>query len=111
MALLAVEKLSICRALPIQKIMCSIWIQSLPKEQILQLLEEGDLNGVSYPDIYTENFEMKWIPGEDHMYVANMNSIALSLYNNTAYFDGEIDLENNRRVYGAGKMATRGFEC
>jgi hypothetical protein len=47
-------------------------------------IAQGDLNGVSYPDIYTENFEMKWIPGEDHMYVANKTD-SFKLYNNTAY--------------------------
>jgi hypothetical protein len=71
-------------------------------------IAQGDLNGVSYPDIYTENFEMKWIPGEDHMYVANKTD-SFKLYNNTAYFDGEIDLKTTG-VNGAGKMATRGFE-
>jgi hypothetical protein len=71
-------------------------------------LEQGDFNGASYPDIYTDNFEMKWIPEQDHMYIRNKLD-SFRLYNNTAFFDGEIDLATTG-VYGSGKMATRGFE-
>jgi hypothetical protein len=84
------------------------YLDSMVAEGTNFKLEEGDLNGVSYPDIYTDNFEMKWIPGEDHMYVQNKLD-SFKLYNNTAYFDGEIDLKSTG-VNGAGKMATRGFE-
>jgi hypothetical protein len=71
-------------------------------------LKQGDLNGVSYPDIYTDNYQMTWIPGQDHMYVRNQLD-SFKLYNNTAYFDGEIDL-GKKGVFGSGTMATRGFE-
>ena len=71
-------------------------------------LKQGDLNGISYPDIYADNYEMTWMPEQDHMYVRNKLD-SFKLYNNTAYFDGEIDL-GKTGVYGSGKMATRGFE-
>jgi hypothetical protein len=71
-------------------------------------LNEGDFNGTDFPDIYADNFEMKWLPYDDHMYVRNKLD-SFKLYNNTAYFDGEIDLTTTG-VNGAGIMATRGFE-
>lgn len=71
-------------------------------------IEEGDYNGVSYPDIYTDNFDMKWIPHEDHMYVNNLLD-SFQLYNNSATLNGFIDLSTSG-VNGGGTMTTRGFE-
>jgi len=84
------------------------YLDSMVAEGTNFKLEEGDFDGVSYPDIYTDNFDMTWKPSEDHMYVRNKLD-SFKLYNNTAYFDGEIDLASTG-VYGGGKMATRGFE-
>ncbi len=70
-------------------------------------IEGGDYNGVSYPDIYTDNFNMKWIPEEDHMYVYNQLD-SFQLYNNSATLNGFVDL-NTQGVNGGGTMTTRGF--
>ncbi len=71
-------------------------------------LEEGELNGVSYPDIYTDNFTMKWLPGEDHMYIRNQLD-SFMLYDNTATLSGYLDVTTTG-VKGGGTMTTRGFE-
>lgn len=71
-------------------------------------LKPGDLNDISYPEIFAGNYNMTWIPKQDHMYVRNQLD-SFKLYNNTAYFDGEIDL-STKGVFGKGTMATRGFE-
>jgi hypothetical protein len=84
------------------------YLDSMVAEGTNFKLNEGDYNGISYPGIYADNFDMKWIPEEDHMYIQNKLD-SFKLYNNTAYFDGEIDLATTG-VYGGGKMATRGFE-
>ena len=68
----------------------------------------GDYNDVSYPDIYTDNFRMKWVPEEDHMYVENQLD-SFQLYNNSATLNGFIDL-TTAGVNGGGTMTTRGFE-
>lgn len=71
-------------------------------------IEEGNLNGTSYPDIHTDNYHMKWTPREDHMIVENQLD-SFRLYDNSAALDGFIDLTANG-VNGGGTMATRGFE-
>ena len=84
------------------------YLDSMVSEGTNFKLNQGDLNGVSYPDIYTDNFDMKWIPSEDHMYVRNQLD-SFQLYNNTATLNGYIDLTTTG-VNGSGTMSTRGFE-
>ena len=71
-------------------------------------IREGDLNGVSYPDIYADSIDMQWHPYEDHMYIENQMD-SFQLYSGTAVLDGQIDLTKSG-VNGSGTMATRGFE-
>ncbi len=71
-------------------------------------IEEGDLNGASYPDIHTDSYHMKWTPREDHMVVENQLD-SFRLYDNSAALDGYIDFTKGG-VKGGGTMATRGFE-
>ena len=71
-------------------------------------LEEGELNSVSYPDISTDSFTMKWLPGEDHMYIRNQLD-SFMLYDNTATLNGYLDVTTTG-VKGGGTMTTRGFE-
>lgn len=71
-------------------------------------IEEGDLNGASFPDIYTNNFDMTWHPREDHMIVRNKLD-SFKLYDNSAALNGFIDL-TVLGVNGGGTMTTRGFE-
>lgn len=84
------------------------YLDSMTSEGTNFKIEEGDFNGVLYPDIYTDNFKMKWVPGEDHMYVHNELD-SFQLYNNSATLNGFIDLTTTG-VNGAGTMTTRGFE-
>ena len=70
-------------------------------------IDGGVLDGVSFPEIYADNFDMTWIPGEDHMYVRNRLD-SFQLYNNSATLDGFIDV-NKTGVFGGGTMSTRGF--
>ncbi len=71
-------------------------------------IEEGILNGASFPDIQTDNYHMKWTPREDHMIVENKLD-SFRLYDNSAALDGFIDLSKDG-INGGGTMATRGFE-
>ncbi|NJN25018.1 MAG: hypothetical protein HC819_03045 [Cyclobacteriaceae bacterium] len=84
------------------------YLDSMVAEGTNFKLNEGDYNGVSYPDIYTNNFNMKWEPKQDHMYVHNLLD-SFQLYDNTATLNGFIDL-NTKGVNGGGTMSTRGFE-
>ncbi|MCK5702458.1 MAG: hypothetical protein KAI29_14940, partial [Cyclobacteriaceae bacterium] len=84
------------------------YLDSMVAEGTNFKLNEGDLNGASFPDIYTDNFNMKWMPKEDHMIVRNQLD-SFRLYNNSATLDGFIDLTATG-VNGSGTMTTRGFE-
>lgn len=86
----------------------TFYLDSVVAEGTNFKLKEGDFDNVSYPDIYADNFNMSWIPGENHMYIRNQLD-SFKLYNNTAIFAGEIDLATDG-VYGTGTLATRGFE-
>ena len=48
-----------------------LYLDSMVAEGTNFKLNEGILNGASYPDIYTNNFHMKWLPKEDHMIIKN----------------------------------------
>ena len=54
-------------------------------------MRPGDLNGISFPDIYTDNYSMSWNPREDHMIVRNELD-SFQLYDNAAALTGFIDL-------------------
>lgn len=84
------------------------YLDSMVAEGTNFKIEEGDFNGISYPDIYTDNFNMKWVPGENHMFVRNQLD-SFQLYNNSATLNGFIDL-TTVGVNGGGTMTTRGFE-
>ncbi len=84
------------------------YLDSMVAEGTNFKLNEGDLNGISYPDIYTDNFKMKWMPKDDHMIVRNQLD-SFQLYNNSATLNGFIDLTTTG-VNGGGVMTTRGFE-
>ena len=84
------------------------YLDSMVTEGTNFKIKEGDLNGVSYPDIYTDNYEMIWHPHEDHMIVKNQLD-SFRLYDNSATLNGFIDLSANG-VNGGGTMTTRGFE-
>ena len=84
------------------------YLDSMVAEGTNFKLNQGDLNGVSYPDIFTSNFDMTWKPREDHMFVKNLLD-SFQLYNNTARLNGFIDL-TSVGVNGGGTMSTRGFE-
>lgn len=83
------------------------YLDSMVAEGTNFKIDEGDFNNVSYPDIYTDNFNMTWIPKEDHMYVRNELD-SFQLYNNSATLNGYIDLTSSG-VNGGGTMTTRGF--
>lgn len=85
-----------------------LYLDSMVAEGTNFKIEEGNLNGILYPDIYTENFKMKWMPKEDHMIIKNELD-SFQLYNNTAKLSGFIDLTPTG-VNGGGTMTTRGFE-
>lgn len=85
-----------------------LYLDSVVAEGNQFRIEPGDLNNVSFPDITTENFKMKWLPEEDHMFVYNTLD-SFRLYNNSAALNGFVDLTSNG-VKGNGTMTTRGFE-
>ncbi len=84
------------------------YLDSMVTEGTNFKIEEGEINGVSFPKIYADNFEMKWMPHEDHMIIRNKLD-SFQLYDNSATLSGFIDLKSNG-VHGGGTMTTRGFE-
>ena len=72
------------------------------------VVNKGELNGVSYPDVTLENFKMKWLPLQDSMFISNVED-TFKLYNNTTKLSGMVNM-TSKGMLGVGVMSTRGFE-
>jgi len=72
-------------------------------------INAANLNGASYPDVYTPSFKMNWQPKVDKMYVSNLEE-PFDIYNNTATFNGTTIL-SAQGVNGSGFFEARGFEA
>ncbi len=71
-------------------------------------VKKGPSNGVSYPDITVGNYQMKWEPLNDNMYISNELD-TFRLYNNSTMFSGTVNM-TAKGLLGEGSMSTRGFE-
>ena len=67
---------------------------------------EQEYNGIVYPDISVEDYDIKWVPRKDSMYITN-NAEPFELYGQSAKLDGTTIITTGG-VYGGGKLATRG---
>ena len=69
-------------------------------------IREEDHNGVIFPQADLSNFQVKWVPQKDSMYVKN-TADPFAFYHNTATLDGSAIISNNG-VFGSGLFRTRG---
>ena len=69
-------------------------------------MKEEDYNGVIFPQINVDNYDMLWLPKKDSMYIDNTEE-AFQLYNQTASLDGRV-IVSNSGVRGGGMLETRG---
>lgn len=63
--------------------------------------------GASFPDLYVDNYQLKWLPYQDSMYVRNADDL-IRLYGDLAQLDGKVALTPTG-VSGSGTMITRDF--
>ncbi len=71
-------------------------------------MREAEYNGVIFPQANLSNYEMKWLPKKDSMYIKNVED-PIQFYNQSASLDGTAIVTNNG-VFGSGVLATRGSE-
>ncbi|MBL6447491.1 hypothetical protein JMN32_14325 [Fulvivirga sp. 29W222] len=71
-------------------------------------ISEEEYNGVLFPQASVKNYEMKWLPKKDSMYISNVED-PIQFYNETASLDGTA-IVSNKGVYGSGTLLTRGSE-
>ena len=71
-------------------------------------MKEEEFNGLIYPKIYVENFDMKWLPSVDSMHIRN-NDSHIKLYDGLASLDGLTTL-THKGVFGKGKLISLGSE-
>lgn len=85
------------------------YMDSVITEGTLVSMNAGSLGQSSFPQASVENYEMKWLPQKDSMYLSNKKD-PFQLYNQTASLDGEIIL-TSQGLLGKGKLFTRGSEA
>lgn len=71
-------------------------------------IREQEYNGVIFPQASVKNYDMKWLPKKDSMYISNLDE-PIQFYNETASLDGTT-IVSNHGVYGSGTLLTRGSE-
>ncbi len=72
-------------------------------------VREGTLGAASFPQAYVENYNMRWLPQQDSMYIINKDK-PFDLYNQTASLDGSAIL-TKQGLLGKGTLFTRGSEA
>lgn len=85
------------------------YIDSVKATGTVAQMKEGEINKMSFPDAYVENYDMKWLPSKDSMYISNISN-PIQLYKNTATLDGALNL-TSKGVFGQGVLVTRGSEA
>ena len=73
-------------------------------------IREGSIGSTSFPQAYVEDYDMKWLPGVDSMYISN-NAEPFEFYNQTASMDGSAILTEGGGLLGSGTLFTRGSEA
>lgn len=63
-------------------------------------------NGVTFPAVNVEKYQVEWLPKKDSMYVHNIGN-PFQFYDNTASLDGTA-IVSNSGVSGSGRLETRG---
>jgi len=73
------------------------------------LVERGEFDGGSFPDVQVDSVRLKWLPRKDSMYVWNQN-VPFTLYDNTATLNGLFTV-SAVGGFGKGTLLTRGAEA
>lgn len=68
-------------------------------------MEEGELNGGSFPDASIPSFRMSWLPKKDSMYIYNIDK-PFTLYKGTATLEGALNV-SRKGAFGMGELVTR----
>lgn len=69
-------------------------------------MKEGEFEGVAFPQAIVSDFEMKWLPQKDSMYIYNRTE-PIQFYNGLATVDGAI-IVTKKGVHGKGQLNTLG---
>jgi hypothetical protein len=64
---------------------------------------------VTFPEMTINDYEMKWLPRKDSMYLTNRTD-PFEIYNNTASLQGVANV-TSKGMFGEGVLATRGSEA
>ncbi|MFL5729021.1 MAG: hypothetical protein ACJ75J_05980 [Cytophagaceae bacterium] len=64
---------------------------------------------VTFPEMTINDYEMKWLPRKDSMYLTNRTA-PFEIYNNTASLQGVANI-TSKGMYGEGVLTTRGSEA
>ena len=71
-------------------------------------IREEEHNGVIFPQMTLNNFDLHWLPKKDSMYIYNLEE-PFQLYDQFASFDG-MTIMTAKGVYGKGSLTTRDLE-
>jgi len=71
-------------------------------------IQEKQLGAVYFPQVKLGDFQMKWLPRQDKMYLRNLKE-PFNLYQNTATLNGRL-IVSKTGVGGDGRLSTRGSE-
>jgi hypothetical protein len=71
-------------------------------------MKEEEFNDITYPEFDVDDFNLKWLPAKDSMYISN-NSDPINLYQGIASLDGTATITHGG-VYGKGRLLSLGTE-
>jgi hypothetical protein len=71
-------------------------------------IKEKQFGAVYFPQIKLGDYQLKWLPKQDKMYIKNLKE-PFSLYQSTAALDGKL-IVSKSGVGGDGRLTTRGSE-
>jgi hypothetical protein len=87
----------------------TFYLDSLTGDASAFIVEQGEFDGGSFPDVQVDSVRLKWLPKKDSMYVWNQN-LPFTLYDNTATLNGLFTVSATGG-FGKGTLLTRGAEA
>ncbi len=73
-------------------------------------MQAGALAQTSFPQAHTENYDIRWMPQLDSMYLTNKKDKPFQLYDQAVSLDGELVL-TSKGLLGGGKLLAQGSEA
>jgi hypothetical protein len=69
-------------------------------------IKSGPYEGTSFPDVDIENYDFRWLPQKDSMYIKSRN-VPFKMYDETAEMKGTL-IVNRKALFGMGEFNTLG---